>query len=70
MWSFYAEYDRHRHVCYRNTPTERRNGQPTDRVNTVTLVGRWRCVSGAGGGGGRRGRDYIEGTFSEESGEG
>jgi hypothetical protein len=55
----------HREVCYRHDRLECRNGRPTDRANTVILIGHWRCGTGAGGGGCLRGRERIA---AEESG--
>jgi hypothetical protein len=59
----------HREVCYRYDRTECRNGHPTDRANTVILVGVWRCGTGAGGGGCTHGRERISAAYIESPAE-
>lgn len=66
MWSLY--HRRHREVCYRND-SSCRNGRPTDRANTVILVGVWRCGTGAGGGGCTHGRERISTAYLESAEE-
>ena len=58
----------HPEVCYRQG-AECRNGRPTDRANTVILVGVWRCGTGAGGGGCTHGRERISAAYIESAAE-
>jgi hypothetical protein len=65
----YRLYHGPKHVrCYRNDASCR-NGQPTDRANTVDLVAGWECGTGAGGGGCRRGHARISAEFVETAAE-
>jgi hypothetical protein len=59
----------HREVCFRSEASDCRNGRPTDRANTVILVGSWRCGTGAGGGSCSRPKERISAFYIESAAE-
>jgi hypothetical protein len=67
MYALY--HGHHPERCYRQNASECRNGRPTDRANTVILVGSWQCGTGAGGGGCTRGHERISAAYIESSAE-